>query len=186
MSLSSLVEHYGYAVVFAGALAEGESVLLAAGFAAHRGLLQMPTLVATAAVAAAIGDQVSYHLGRRHAAWLRRRFPAADRGVRRLQPLVARHPGLAVISLRFAYGLRNLGPAAIAILGVPRKTFVVFNVVGALLWAALFCGIGWQFGQALQWWLGDLRSIEEALLAGVLLAGLGYSGWRWWRGKRQR
>jgi membrane protein DedA with SNARE-associated domain len=59
VNLPGLVEQYGYAAVFVGALAEGESVLLAAGFAAHRGLLHLPTVVATAAVAATIGDQVS-------------------------------------------------------------------------------------------------------------------------------
>ena len=52
--------------------------------------------------------------------------------------------------------------------------------------AALVGGLGWQFGNALQWWLGDLRSIEEALLVGVLLAGLAYSAWRWTRGRRRR
>jgi membrane protein DedA with SNARE-associated domain len=107
------------------------------------------------------------------------------RGRQRLAPLVARHPGLAVVTLRFAYGLRTAGPAAIAVLGVPPATFALFNAVGALLWATLVGGLGWQFGNALQWWLGDLRSMEEALLAGVLLAGLAYSAWRWWRARQR-
>ena len=36
MNLSSLVEHYGYAAVLVGALTEGETLLLVAGYAAHR------------------------------------------------------------------------------------------------------------------------------------------------------
>lgn len=186
VSVSALVEQYGYAVVFVGALAEGESVLLAAGFAAHRGLLQMPALLAVAALGAALGDQVAYFVGRRHGPRLVARFPSVARHVQRFGPLVARRPGLAVISMRFTYGLRTAGAAAVGALGMPRITFALFNAAGALLWAGLFCGIGWHFGNALQWWLGDLRKVEEALLVGVLLAGLGYTGWRGWRSRRRR
>jgi len=58
MSISSLIEHYGYAAVFAGSFAEGESVLLAAGFAAHRGLLELPLVMLAAFVAGTLGDQL--------------------------------------------------------------------------------------------------------------------------------
>lgn len=186
VNLSALVEQYGYALVFVGALAEGESVLLAAGFAAHRGLLQMPLLLAVAALGATLGDQVAYFVGRRHGPRLIARFPSVARHAQHLEPLVARHPALAVISMRFTYGLRTAGAAAIGALGIPRATFALFNAVGALLWAGIFCGIGWQFGNAMQWALGDLRAIEEALLVGVLVAGLGYTGWRWWHVRRRR
>jgi len=184
VSLSSLVEQYGYAAVFVGALAEGESVLLVAGFAAHRGLLHWPVLVATAFVAATLGDQLWFHLGRRHGPWLLTRFPSMEPRARRLRPLLERHPGLAVVGMRFMYGLRTAGPAAIGMLGMPRLTFVLFNALGAALWALVVCGIGWQFGNAMQWLLDDLRQAEETLLVGLLVAGVGFTAWRRYRARR--
>ena len=48
MNLPELIETYGYWAVLGGTLLEGESVLLLAGFAAHRGYLDLPIVVGVA------------------------------------------------------------------------------------------------------------------------------------------
>ena len=53
MSLATLLEHYGYLAVFVGTFAEGESMLLLGGYAAHMGYLALPWVLATAYVSAA-------------------------------------------------------------------------------------------------------------------------------------
>jgi membrane protein DedA with SNARE-associated domain len=63
---------------------------------------------------------------------------------------------------------------------------VLLNLLGALLWASLFTALGFQFGNTLQWWLDDLRGIEEAVLGGLLLAGVLWTLWRWRRGQRTK
>jgi membrane protein DedA with SNARE-associated domain len=45
MTLASLIQEYGYAAVFAGTFIEGETVLIMAGFAAHRGYLVLPSIL---------------------------------------------------------------------------------------------------------------------------------------------
>lgn len=57
MTLSALIARYGLAAVFAGTLFEGETVLLLAGYAAHRGYLDFSAVVAVAIVGAVAGDQ---------------------------------------------------------------------------------------------------------------------------------
>ena len=64
MSVTELVSHYGYIAVAVGCLLEGETVLLTAGFAAHRGMLDLPAVLAVAFVASALGDQIFFQLGR--------------------------------------------------------------------------------------------------------------------------
>jgi membrane protein DedA with SNARE-associated domain len=181
MSLSSLVEHYGYAAVFVGALVEGETLLLVAGYAAHRGLLKLPEVMLAAFVAGTLGDQLLFWLGRRHGARLFARFPALAGHTQRVQDLLARHPNAAIVSVRFLYGLRVAGPAVLGALGVPPRKFVLLNLLGAALWAGAFGAIGYQFGYAMQWLLADLRLFEEGALLAVLLAGLAWALWRWWR-----
>jgi hypothetical protein len=61
MNIAALIAQYGYAAAFLGPLFEGETVLLLAGYAAHRGYLDF------AGLGAVTGDQFFFWLGRRHA-----------------------------------------------------------------------------------------------------------------------
>ena len=56
MDIATLIAQYGYAAVFLGALFEGESVLLLAGYAAHRGYLDFAALTGVAGIGAMTGD----------------------------------------------------------------------------------------------------------------------------------
>ena len=179
LSVSALVAQYGYWMVVVGALAEGESVLLAAGFAAHRGLLQLPWVIALAFIASSLGDQFCFYLGRRHGPRLLARFPSLQTKVERVRPLLQRYPSAAILSVRFLYGLRTAGPIALGALGVPRWKFVLLNLASAALWASGFALLGYQFGNALQWWLKDLRAVEEGVLVVLLLAAVAVP--LWWR-----
>jgi membrane protein DedA with SNARE-associated domain len=170
MDLGALLAQYGYGFVFLGALAEGESVLLLAGYAAHRGLMKLPDVMVVACVAAALGDQLCFYLGRRHGQALLARFPSLARHIERLRPMLLRHPNAAVLSVRFLYGLRTAGPVALGMLGVSRWRFALLNLFSAAVWSVAFSLLGYQFGNALHWLLDDLRSVEEAVLATLLLA----------------
>jgi membrane protein DedA with SNARE-associated domain len=76
------------------------------------------------------------------------------------------------------------GPIAIGALRVAPWRFAWLNIVGALLWALLITTLGYQFGNALQWVFDDLHRIEEAVLALIVLAGLGHWAWRYWRRRK--
>lgn len=73
MDLNTLISQYGYAALVIGSLAEGETVTLLGGVAAHQGLLKFP-LVVLVALGGMIGDQVLYLCGRRFGGKLLRRF----------------------------------------------------------------------------------------------------------------
>ena len=66
-------------------------------------------------------------------------------------------------------------------LGLPFWRFMVLNLLGAATWAALFAMLGYQFGNAMQWVFDDLRVLEEAVLLGLLVAGIGWTILRRWR-----
>jgi membrane protein DedA with SNARE-associated domain len=178
MSLASLLAQHGYWIVFVGALAEGESVLILGGFAAHRGLLRLPELMFVAFVAGTLGDQLGFHLGRHLGPRLFTRFPSVARQAQRVQPLLDRHPNVSVLAVRFIYGLRTAGPMAMGALGVPRIRFTLLNMTGAAVWAAFFVMLGYQFGNVMQWWLEDLRRADESLLAAMIIAALAWALWR--------
>lgn len=168
--LPQLLADYGYLAVFVGALLEGESMLLIGAYAAHRGYLSLPMVIGVAFVGATLGDQFFFFIGRRFGRAIVARSPDFRRRTERVERLLLRYPGSIVIAIRFAYGLRIAGPIAIGMSELPARRFLMFNALGALIWAPLVAGLGYLFGHALEGLLGDLRQYELAGL--VVLAVL--------------
>src|SRR5256885_7814010 len=113
MDLHALLSSHGYWVLTLGCLFEGETLLLLAGFAASRGDLNIFAVVAIAAIAGFIGDQIFFWLGRKHGSAVLRRFPSVAQQVERVFGLIERYQGWVIVGVRFAYGLRVAGPIII-------------------------------------------------------------------------
>lgn len=184
-TLHHWLHQYGYGVVAAGALAEGETVLLLAGAAARAGTLQWPLVVAVGAAAGWVGDQLLFALGRlRGRAWLVRgssRWPALATRVARVQGWVERHPSAAVFGVRFAYGLRLLGPFVIGTSQLGAARFAAVNALGALCWAALWVALGGIAAKAAQ---AVIDRAQPWLLASVATVGAVALAVAWARARR--
>lgn len=181
--VEDFVRHYGYAAVALGALAEGETVLLLAGYGAHRGWLEWPWVVLVAALAATLGDQFFFFLGRWFGPQLVKRFSGLEKNLPRVQRLLHRGAPWAIVSVRFLYGLRIAGPVLIGMAGVAPWRFVLYNAIGAALWAPLVTGLGWFFGAGVVELASRLQWAEEILLAIAIVVLL--IVWRLWK-RRQR
>ena len=62
--LTHFVSQYGYWAVAVGCLLEGETVMVLAGLAARRGLLDLPLVMALGSAMGALGDITMFSLGR--------------------------------------------------------------------------------------------------------------------------
>src|SRR5262249_21377442 len=161
----------GYWALFFGVLLEnaglplpGETALLIASYLASPeggAKLNLWAVAGVAFIAAVIGDNTGYWLGRA----LARGGPERGRRVLFLAPArvpraeryFARFGSATVFFGRFVALLRiAAGPAAGAA-GMPWYRFVVANVAGAALWVGTITAIGYYFGaawEAAQRWLG--------------------------------
>ncbi|EAT4890729.1 DedA family protein [Salmonella enterica] len=183
MDINTLITHYGYAALVIGSMAEGETVTLLGGVAAHQGLLKFPLVAAAVALGGMMGDQLLYLLGRCYGGKILRRFPRYHTKIRRAQKMIQRHPYLFVIGTRFMYGFRVVGPLLIGASRLPPKIFLPLNIVGALIWTLLFTTLGYLGGEVIAPWLHDLdqhlRHGVWLILAIVLVVGV-----RWWLKRR--
>jgi membrane protein DedA with SNARE-associated domain len=170
MSLTDLLSQYGYIALFAGCLLEGETLLLLAGLAAHGGYLSLPIVIAVAFVGGALGDQVGFFIGRRYGGSLLERWPSLSPPAARVRRLIDRHSALLIIGVRFMYGLRLVGPVVIGMSDVPAWRFVVFNLIGAAIWAVAVSCAGYFFGHAIEWLIVDLERLEKAALVCAIVA----------------
>ncbi|MEO8741119.1 MAG: DedA family protein [Casimicrobiaceae bacterium] len=187
MDFVRLVADHGYTATFIGSLIEGETVLTVAGLAAHRGYLHFALLLALASVGSFIGDQAYFMIGRIWGKRLLARFPRFRPAVRRVDALLVRYAGAAVVAVRFLYGLRSIGPIAMGASRLKWHTFMIYNAIGAVLWSVAWLGAGYFVGEVLQQLLGKLKHVEAWLFAGVATVVLTMAiGFHWRRRKIDR
>jgi membrane protein DedA with SNARE-associated domain len=169
LALEALIARYGLLAIFAGAGIEGEAVVITGGILAQRGLLPIWGVALAAATGSCLVDQLWFWLARRYRnlRWVRaaKAKPAFARALRWLE----RHPKLLILSFRFIWGLRTVTPMAIGTSAIPSRTFVPLNIVSAAIWGPAIAWAGYAFGNALDPWLHDAKSVVLAAL-GVALA----------------
>lgn len=172
MDLPGLIDTYGYWAVLVGAFLEGETILALAGLAAYRGYLDFYTVVVIAMIAGFLGDQFYFFLGRYKGARILARFPDMEERAHKFDALLARWHAPLIVCIRFMYGFRILGPIMLGMGRVPAWKFVVYNFIGAAIWAPLIAGLGYLFGSALEAVLHDLKRVELWAFAAVVVIGV--------------
>ena len=178
--IESLISHYGYLAILVGTFLEGETILVLGGFAAHRGLLWLPGVMACAFVGSLASDQLFFFIGRRHGAQFLARRPRLEAGVARVRALVERHDTLLILAFRFLYGLRNVTPLALGMSSVPALRFALLNAIGAAAWAVIVAALGWYVGSAAKQFLGHIERYELRIVAAIVAVGLVLWAWRRW------
>lgn len=182
-----LIERYGYLATFAGTLIEGESLLILSGLAAHRGYLSFPLVVVVGAVGGALGDMAFFLIGRHYGARLLARFPRYAPAAARVHAMIDRHSAVAILVVRFLYGLRTAGPAIIGSTRMPFLEFALVNAVGAIGWSACWAGAGYVLGKAAERMFGDLARIErEVFGAAIVIVALGVVAYHVWRARTRQ
>nr|WP_318380998.1 DedA family protein [uncultured Enterobacter sp.] len=168
MDINGLIAQYGYAALVIGSVAEGETITLLGGVAAHQGLLRFWLVVVSVALGGMIGDQLLYLVGRRYGDRILRRFSRHRDKIRRAQRLIQRRPYLFVIGSRFMYGFRIIGPLLIGASRLPPKIFLPLNIIGAIVWALIFTTLGYVGGEVIGPWLHHLNQHFKHLIWLVL------------------
>jgi membrane protein DedA with SNARE-associated domain len=171
MDLPGLIDSYGYIAVFIGAFLEGETILALAGLAAHRGYMDFKLVVIIALLAGFLGDQFYFFLGRFKGQEILARFPNVEERAQRFDALLARWHAPLIIGVRFMYGFRILGPIMLGMGRVAAWKFVVYNLIGAAIWAPLIAGIGYWFGEAVEAMLGNVKRFELWLFVALMAIG---------------
>ncbi len=153
----SLVSSLGYAMVLAGCVLEGETVLIAAGFAAQQGYLSLPLVVLAAWMGAASGDHFFFVLGRYKGGSILDIRPAWGGRIRKTLGLLGRYETAVIVGARFIYGCRMIGPFAFGTARVRLGRFLFLDLVSGFLWSCLFGSAGYLFGTTLGHLLSGLR-----------------------------
>ena len=184
--LIELIQSYGYVIVFAGTLLEGETVVALAGFAAHQGYLQLSIIIPVAICGAVIGDQVFFYLGRFKGKGMIAKHPEWQPRIEKIHTWMERHQNLLIFGSRFLYGFRAITPIILGTSRVSGIRFFILNVLGAIVWACIFVSVGYFFGDTLSRFLGNIKKFEGALVLVIVGAGVVVQFLSWRRARRKQ
>jgi membrane protein DedA with SNARE-associated domain len=186
LDLVARLGHWSYLIVFlaaalecaafAGLLVPGESLVLASGFFAHEGVLELDAVMAAVAIGAIVGDNIGYQLGLRLGReWLLRhgkRVGITAARLQRAEAFFTRHGPKAVFLGRFVGFARALVPFVAGASRMPYRRFLIADALGAVLWTVGFVLLGYGLGaswRVAERWIGR----SSMLLAGIIaIAGL--------------
>jgi membrane-associated protein len=194
--LQAFVESYGawvYALLFLIVFVEtglvvmpflpGDSLLFIVGALAGAGLISLPLAMGLLVVAAILGDQLNYSIGRYFGPkvfqWEDSRF-FNKRAFEQAHAFYERYGGITIVLARFMPFIRTFAPFVAGVAAMSRPKFTAYNVGGGLLWVCSLTLAGYLFGN-LPWVQANLSKIIWALiLVPGLIALLGA-----WRAGRQ-
>src|SRR4051794_23462474 len=159
--------------LFVGFFLPGDSLLFIAGFLASSAggnkLPALPFVALVAFAAAVIGDQVGYWFGKKVGPSLfdrpkSRIFNPAN--VVKAQTFFEKYGSKTIVLARFVPVVRTFTPIVAGVGRMKYRTFVIYNVVGAFLWAVGITTLGYFLGSI------DFvkKNIEVALVAIVALS----------------
>jgi len=127
----------------------GDTLLFMAGFFASQGLLELHWLILFVIVGAILGDNVGYTIGRKTGPRLFRKqdglFFRKDH-IERASSFYEAHGGKTVTLARFVPVVRTFAPMMAGVARMDRKQFMIYNVVGAVIWATTVPLLGYFFG----------------------------------------
>lgn len=169
-----LVAESGFGVGF---FVPGEIAVVLGGVLAREHRVQVVAMVLIA-VGAAIGSYlIGYGLGRAILPWVLEHTPL-DRYpmITRARDQLVRRGGPAVLVSRFVVVVRAVMPALAGLSDLRLRTFILYDVVGGVIWATLYTMLGYGLGAAYQHALhtiGVWTYVGVAfLVAGVVVAHL--------------
>ncbi len=155
-NVETAFRHYGYLIIFLPILGEsagiplpGETVLLAGGLAASKGILSLPVVILVGASAAILGDNLGYLVGRRGGRPLIFRYGSVlhvkDRQIAILDSFFEKHGPKTVFFGRWVIFLRVWAALFAGASRMHWRQFFFWNALGGLAWATTMASLAYVF-----------------------------------------
>jgi len=157
----------------------GDSLLFVVGALAGAGLMNLPLVIGLLIVAAILGNQCNYTLGRHFGPkvfqWENSRFFNKN-AFNQAHAFYERYGGITIVAARFMPFLRTFAPFVAGVAQMTRSRFTFFDVTGGVLWVGGVTLAGYFFGN-IPWVKANL---DKIIWAAILLPGLlvVFGAWR--------
>ncbi|MBK9387067.1 MAG: DedA family protein [Planctomycetes bacterium] len=164
----------------------GDSLLFAVGaLAAIAGSpIGVVEIILLLIVAAILGDAVNYALGRKLGRRLMERqskWFLKKEHIERTARFYARHGGKTVVLARFVPIVRTFAPFVAGMGAMWYRKFLLFNVVGGIVWVVLFVVAGYAFGN-----IPAVKRNFQFVLIGIIIVSILPGVIEVWKARREK
>jgi membrane-associated protein len=152
----------------------GDSLLFAAGaLAGGGGPLRVSWLLVSLTVAAILGDTVNYWIGHLFGDKLAQKFPRVIKPqyLAKTHTFYEKYGGETIILCRFVPIVRTFAPFVAGVGAMSYGKFLAYNVVGGVVWVAIFIFGGYWFG-GLQFVKDHFGLVELAIIILSIMPGV--------------
>lgn len=158
--LSIFMQHYGaiaYVLMFLIIFCEtglvvtpflpGDSLIFAAGALAAKNIVA-PIAILMFCAAAVLGNMCNYQIGRAlkhrvehgHIRFIKKEY------LERTHHFFEKYGAVTIIITRFMPIIRTFSPFVAGVGEMPYRKFLLYNLIGGVVWASFFFGVGYFFG----------------------------------------
>ncbi len=183
----SYIQSYGYfsiliittleTSVFLGMFVPGDTVVLLSGFLASKDILNLLVVILVATTGAVIGDNIGYFIGRKlgepFLIKYGKKFGFKKDYLDKSHEFFERFGGLAIVLGRFTSIIRTFVPVVAGISEMNYRKFLIYNVLGAFVWATVFTTAGYIFGKNLDMLMKYL-GLSGTILVIAIVALVGF------------
>jgi membrane-associated protein len=165
---------FAEAAFMVGFFFPGETAVVVGGVLAGLGRVNLGVMIAVVVLSAIVGDSVGYEVGKKAGPWLLKRRPPFF--WRQERPTLedtasVKYRGPAVFLGRFTAFARVVIPGLAGMSGLRYRTFLFWNVLGAIGWGAGFTVLGYVVGVSFAHVLSTI-GLWALAIVGVLIAGV--------------
>ena len=196
-SLEPTLNQYGYLAVGGLVLLEdfgvpvpGETLLILGAVYAGAGRLNVFLVALIGFLAAVLGDNIGFGIGHFGGRPLVERYGRyillTPERIEKTTVFFERHGGKIIIIARFVEGLRQANGIIAGISGLHWAKFIVFNMIGAALWVAVWVSIGYFSGSHIDSIYNTAARYSTYLAIAVVLLILAWIARVLWRRRARR
>lgn len=128
----------------------GDSLLVMAGFLASQGFLNLYVLMGLSLAGAVIGNNLAYYFGRKIGPKIFTKEDSVlfrhDR-IEQSRKFYEKYGAKTIILARFIPFVRTFAPILAGVAGMSYRQFVIYNIIGAILWTIGLPLAGYYLGQ---------------------------------------
>lgn len=162
------LREYGYVVLFAWSILEGELGLVMAGIMSHTGDMFLPFAIIVGAFGGFVGDQIYFYIGRYNKNYIHKKIRSQRTKFAFAHILLKKYGWPIIFVQRYMYGLRTVIPMAIGLTKYSARQFAIINFISAMLWASITIIPAYFYGNEL---LNLIKWIKEHWYLAIPLIG---------------
>ncbi len=160
-----------YLAVYFGIFIEGETVMIASSLAAHRGYMDIFTVVFTGFIGTQTSDWIYFSIGRKRGKLFLNKRPRLKKRSNKINRWFHKYPILVMLGYRFLYGFRMITPLILGMSRIKTRKFALYSLLTTVIWAIVFGAAGYYFGALLESRMEWLKKYELIAVIGIFMIG---------------